>query len=127
MDEAEVIADLAAEEMKAEPNRAAKAALAELARLHRSYSLLEEMSPPDVPRSKFVRWCVEAWERQCEADQAIEHLINEKWMLRLFRDSLGEVRVIAIHPDRGLVHAVDVAGETFAEAVVALAAKVEEA
>lgn len=45
------------------------AAEAELAWFRRVYSLFEEMSPPDVPRPEFVKWCFEAWEKQCEQKQ----------------------------------------------------------
>ncbi len=39
----------------------------ENARLLRDYGLFEELAPPDVPRSTFVRWCFDAWERECAA------------------------------------------------------------
>lgn len=35
-------------------------------RLKRDYELFEELSPPDVPRREFVKWCYDAWERECE-------------------------------------------------------------
>lgn len=37
---------------------------AEIERLHRDYSLLEELSPPDVSRAEFVQWCYDAWHNQ---------------------------------------------------------------
>ena len=38
----------------------------ELKRMKRDYELFEELSPPDVPRRDFVKWCFDAWERECE-------------------------------------------------------------
>jgi hypothetical protein len=35
---------------------------AELERFRRDYRQLEELSPPDVSRKKFVGWCFDAWE-----------------------------------------------------------------
>ncbi len=41
-------------------------AAAELKRFRRDYELFEEISPPDVSRSRFVGWCFEAWEKAAE-------------------------------------------------------------
>lgn len=43
---------------------------AELRRFRKDYELFEEISPPDVLRRQFVRWCFEAWEKS--ADEAAE-------------------------------------------------------
>ena len=42
-------------------------AVAEIERLRRDYVLFEEMAPPDVPRSVFVKQCFNAWEKIAEA------------------------------------------------------------
>lgn len=42
---------------------------AELRRFERDYEEFEEVSPPDVPRRQFVRWCFEAWEAAMGADK----------------------------------------------------------
>ena len=39
-----------------------------IARFRRDYKLFEEMSPPGVPRRKFVRWCFDAWEKAQAAE-----------------------------------------------------------
>lgn len=45
---------------------------ADLDHMKRNYSLFEELAPPDVPRTEFVKWCFNAWEehREVEADLA---------------------------------------------------------
>ncbi len=45
---------------------------AELKRFRRQYELFEEISPPDVDRKEFVRWCFEAWEKAAEQPKPSE-------------------------------------------------------
>jgi hypothetical protein len=55
------------------PGRIRMALAAENARLKRDYALFEEMSPPDMPREEFVRWCYQAWaNRDEEIDKLTE-------------------------------------------------------
>lgn len=42
----------------------------ELRCMQRDYGEFEELSPPDVPRRTFVRWCIDAWYERCEREQA---------------------------------------------------------
>lgn len=47
----------------------------ELDRLKRDYQLFEEISPPDVPRTEFVDWCYDAWDKQQETHGRVEKLV----------------------------------------------------
>lgn len=38
--------------------------IAEVTQLREDYAIFEELSPPDIPRKEFVRWCFEAWEEK---------------------------------------------------------------
>ena len=107
-----------------------EARLRELELLRPEWLVLDEARPPGMSRAEFVRACIKAREEKCEMDQAIKYLFEEEWVLRVFHcpDGNGEFRVVAIRHSLGLNRTVRrVTGETFAEVVVALAAKVEEA
>lgn len=94
----------------------------ELTRLHRDYELFEEMSPPDIPHQEFVKWCLYAWEQQCQVKEALAYLFDNDWTIRIFCDVDGRVRVIGHHA--GLVDH-DTDGITFAKAIQRLAASVK--
>lgn len=68
-------------------------------RLLRDYSLFEEVSPPDVPRAKFVKWCFDAWEEKCEREQRQR---NKKLPHRIMAiDSPPGTKVRFAYPDSG--------------------------
>jgi len=46
------------------PVEAAQKLQKEIARFRDDYSIFEELSPPDVSRKTFVKWCFDAWERE---------------------------------------------------------------
>ncbi len=50
------------ESPKAAPEKTTAELRAENERLQRDYALFEEMAPPDVPRSEFVKQCFDAFE-----------------------------------------------------------------
>jgi len=47
-------------------------------RLLKQYSIFEEVSPPDIPRSTFVQWCFEAWSNEDSLKQDRDRLKAER-------------------------------------------------
>ncbi len=92
----------------------------ELERFRRVYNLFEECSPPLTSLPQFVRDCFDAWETQCEVEQAYQYLFQHRWILRLSQCADGK-HVAVTH--NGLVSA---DGSTPAEAIIQLAARVAE-
>ena len=101
----------------------AAAALEELAWLKRVYSVFIEASPPGDQKA-FAEACFAAWEEKCELDQALDHLLDAGWEVRLLRTVAGETRAGGRRPIHGphRIKAI-IAGSTLAEAIIGLAAK----
>lgn len=56
--------DLAIKELQAER--------LEVSRLKKDYALFEELSPPDMPKEVFARWCFEAFDDRYELEMKLQ-------------------------------------------------------
>lgn len=53
----------------------------EIERLQQDYALFEEMAPPDIPRSVFVKQCFDAWEKAAEIERLQKENAGLKYRL----------------------------------------------
>ena len=71
---------------------------AEVNRLKRDYAVFEELSPPDMPREIFAKWCFDAYDKDVEQGQQIGALKSE---VERLRKAMGECRDEFVQREQG--------------------------